>query len=49
MWHFGTWFSRHGGVGVMLGLDELRGLFQSMILQFDFCKEVIFSDNPQIR
>jgi len=28
MWHLGTWFSRHGGVGVMVGLDDLRGLFQ---------------------
>ena len=25
MWHFGTWFSRHGGVGVAVGLDDLRG------------------------
>jgi len=28
MWHFGIWFSRHGGVGWMVGLDDLRGLFQ---------------------
>jgi len=28
MWHFRTWFSRHGGVGWMVGLDGLRGLFQ---------------------
>ena len=28
MWHFRTWFSRHGGVGVMVGADDLRGLFQ---------------------
>jgi len=28
MWHLGTWFSRHGGVGVMVGPDDLRGLFQ---------------------
>ena len=27
-WHFGTWFSRHGGVGWMVGLDDLKGLFQ---------------------
>jgi len=26
--HFGTWFSRHGGVGLMVVLDDLRGLFQ---------------------
>jgi len=26
MWHFRTWFSRHSGVGVMAGLDDLRGL-----------------------
>jgi len=25
--HFRTWFSRHGGVGLMVGLD-LGGLFQ---------------------
>jgi len=25
---FGSWFSRHGGVGLMVGLDDLRGLFQ---------------------
>ena len=23
-----TWFSRHGGVGVTVGLGDLRGLFQ---------------------
>ena len=23
-----TWFSRHGGVGMTVGLDDLRGLFQ---------------------
>jgi len=28
MWHFRIWFSRHGGVGLMFGLDDLRGLFQ---------------------
>jgi len=28
MWHFRTWFSRHGGVGLTVGLDNLRGLFQ---------------------
>jgi len=26
------WFSRHGGVGVTVGLDDLSGLFQPMIL-----------------
>jgi len=26
--NFRTWFSRHGGVGLMVGLDDLRGLFQ---------------------
>ena len=32
-WHFGTWFSRHGGwVGLMVGLDDLRCDFQPMIL-----------------
>ncbi|KAK4828172.1 hypothetical protein QYF61_024421 [Mycteria americana] len=24
MWHFRTWFSRHGGVGLAVGLDDLR-------------------------
>jgi len=28
MWHFRTWFSRHAVVGSMVGLDDLRGLFQ---------------------
>jgi len=28
MWHSGTWFSRHGGVGLTVGLDDFRGLFQ---------------------
>jgi len=28
MWHLGTWFSRHGGVGVTVGLGDLGGLFQ---------------------
>jgi len=28
MWHLGTWFSRRGGVGVTVGPDDLRGLFQ---------------------
>jgi len=32
MWHFRIWFSRHGGIGWMVGLDDLRGLFQPMIL-----------------
>jgi len=27
-------FSRCGGVGLMVGLDDLRGLFQPMILRF---------------
>jgi len=26
--HFRTWFSSHGGVGLVVGLDGLRGLFQ---------------------
>jgi len=28
MWHLGTWFSRRGGVGVTVWLDDLRGLVQ---------------------
>ena len=27
-----VWFSRHGGAGLTVGLDDLRGLFQPMIL-----------------
>jgi len=27
-WHFRTWFSRHGGVGLTVGLHDLRDLFQ---------------------
>jgi len=34
MWHFRIWFSRNGGVGWMIGFDDLRGLFQPMILWF---------------
>jgi len=33
MWHFGIWFSRHEDVGWMVGLDDLRGLFQPVILR----------------
>jgi len=28
MWYFRIWFSRHGGVGLMVELYDLRGLFQ---------------------
>jgi len=28
MWHFRTWFSRHGGGGLTVGLNDLRGFFQ---------------------
>ena len=41
MWHFGIWFSSHGGVGQMAELDDLRGLFQPIILWFYNCR---FSD-----
>jgi len=27
-WHLVTRFSRHGSVGLTVGLDDLRGLFQ---------------------
>jgi len=30
IWYFRIWFSRHGGVGVTVGLDDLRGLFQPL-------------------
>ena len=32
MRYFRPWFSRRGGVGQMVGLDDLRGLFQPVIL-----------------
>jgi len=32
MWHFGIWLSRHGGVGLTVGLDDLGGLFLLTIL-----------------
>jgi len=28
MWPFETWFGRRGAVGLAVGLDDLRGLFQ---------------------
>ena len=28
MWHLGTWLSSHGGVGLAVGLGDLRGLSQ---------------------
>jgi len=34
VWHFGIWVSRHGGVGWIVGLHDLRGLFQPMTLRF---------------
>jgi len=34
MWHFGIWFDRHGVVGRMVGLDDLRGPFQPVVLWF---------------
>ena len=36
MWPLGTWFSRHGGVGVTVGLD-LRGLFQPFPISCHHC------------
>jgi len=40
MWHFRTWFSRHaGGVGLTVARDDLRGLFQPVIL--GFCDSVM--------
>jgi len=39
MWHFGTLFSRHGGAGWMVGLDDLRGLFQPYRF-YDSMKEI---------
>jgi len=32
MWHFRIWFIRHGGVGLAVGLADLRALFQRMLL-----------------
>jgi len=33
-WSFKIWFSRYGVVGQMVGLDDLRDLFQPTILGF---------------
>ena len=43
MWHFGMWFGRHDGVGWMVGLDDLRGLFQPVILLFSLCLAILFA------
>ena len=43
MWHFRTWFSRQGGVGVTVGLDDLRGLFQLS----RFCDSTLYSVGSQ--
>ncbi|KAK4810983.1 hypothetical protein QYF61_014455 [Mycteria americana] len=32
MWHFRTWFSRHGGVGLTVGLDDLKGIAPNTML-----------------
>ena len=42
IWHMGTWFSRYGGDGLMVGLDNLRGLLQPLW----FCDSAIQSDLP---
>jgi len=34
MWHFRIWFCRNYGVGWMVGLDDIRGLFQPKTLWF---------------
>lgn len=35
MWHLGTEFSGgHGSAGLRVGLHDLRGLLQALILQF---------------
>ena len=44
--HFRIWFSRSGGVGWMIGLGDLRGLVQPMILWFDF--EIIYAITSQL-
>jgi len=41
VWHFGICFSRHGGVGWMVGLDDLRRLFQPKSLWF--CDSMIMN------
>ena len=32
IWHFRTWFSRHGGDGLTIGLDDLGGLFPTLMI-----------------
>jgi len=41
MWHCRIWFSKDGGVGWMVGLNDLRGLFQPMILRLYVSMTVI--------
>jgi len=38
IWHFSTWFSKHGGIGLTVGLDDLRGLFQPSL----FCNSKFY-------
>jgi len=44
MWHFRTWFSRHSGDGLTVGLHDLRGLFQPEW----FCDSVISSGHRPV-
>ena len=48
MWYFGIWFSRPAGVGWMVGLYDLRGLFQPMILWFYDSLPVLSASFPLI-
>ena len=48
MWRFGTWFSRHGGVGLMVGLDDLRGLFQPTSLWYILTCRIHLTSNDKI-
>jgi len=44
LWHLGTGFSRHGGVGVTAGLDDIKALFQP----WWFCDSMIPGHTPSV-
>jgi len=46
MWHFKTRFSRHGGVGVMVGLDDLRGHAGQLLLPRRWTGRLLRTSRP---
>jgi len=45
MWHWGTWFSGHGGDGLTVGLDYLRSLFQPIMILWQPIKFRVATDS----